>query len=204
MRSLPLMFWCCSVHYNRHLTCRRMVQNVRHPFDELKDMTLLYGESENYGVATVRPYSRQYLQWWHPNRRIFIYHLWETCRMLPDMTNDATPRVCSSVNVEVVLHVTEQSPNNSTRQLSCCYVSLQVVVRVWHYEHVQALQSLLNYEKKKQYCEWPLLQDAAFTPFLRQMMVTNEAWLTHNRILNTCYHHTWADKKPHSFYETWF
>jgi hypothetical protein len=39
-----------------------MVQNVGYPFDELKGMTLLYGESENYGAAAARPYSRQYLQ----------------------------------------------------------------------------------------------------------------------------------------------
>jgi hypothetical protein len=62
--SLLFMFWCCGVHYGRHVTHRTVTQNAEYSFDELTYMILLYWEAERNAVAAARLYAERYPQRW--------------------------------------------------------------------------------------------------------------------------------------------
>jgi hypothetical protein len=55
----------------------------------------------------------------------------------------------------------------------------------FHVQHVQALQTPLDYERRRAFCEWLLQQDAAYPTFLSLVLVMFEACFTRNGIWNT-------------------
>jgi hypothetical protein len=69
---------------------------------------------------------------------------------------------------------------------------------LFHVQHVQALQPLLDFERQKAFCEWLLQQDVASATFLCQVSLMDEACFTRNGILNSRNQRTWAGENPHA------
>lgn len=180
---------------------------VAYTFDEYTDMLLTLGECLGNANAAVRRYGEKFPLRNVPNLRTFLNverRLRETGKL--EVTNNTgRPRIARTVeDEEQILHIIEQDPTLSTRQLALMTGNSQSTVsrvlreQCLHAFHFRKVQELVpdDLPNRIEFCQVMLENNQRDPHFFDKIFFTDEATFTRQGVFNTHNSHFYAEENP--------
>lgn len=179
---------------------------------EMCDMHFIYGVAEGNAAAARRIYEERYPNRLVPSERTFVRiheRLHETGSFEKRAAGNGRPRQLPPETEEVVLQEIDENPATSTRKIaSNVNISHVAVWRILKRQmlypyHIQRVQGLLpqDFPLRVAMCQWFQNRIVQNPRFLQQVLFTDEANFSRDKIRNFHNNHLWSDENPQAIME---